>query len=170
MKDDLAAKLHIAMRGGTTPKIGVAGVTGVAGVSATCSKSLELQELRQLRIKTDKLENDETRGVAWHVASPPVPSMDSPPLGISRTLTTALDMASRNHIQFWLDEQGVLVTQPPRDYKREVQLAERSLMDRREEIKKICQLPERPKGYSDVHWVRAVANSARLGYRAWREG
>ena len=70
MKADLAAKLQIAMRGGNTPKTGVAGV---AGVAATCAKSLKLQSLRLLRLKTDKVANDAIRGVACGVASPSEP-------------------------------------------------------------------------------------------------
>jgi hypothetical protein len=73
MKADLAAKLQIAMRGGNTPKTGVAGVTGVAGGSATCSKPLKLQWLRPLRVKTDKAANDAVRGVVGDVAAPPEP-------------------------------------------------------------------------------------------------
>jgi hypothetical protein len=73
MKADPAAKLQSAMRGGISTKTGVAGVTGVAGGSATCTKSLKLQWLRQLRVKSDKVANDEIRGVAGDVASPPEP-------------------------------------------------------------------------------------------------
>ena len=79
-------------------------------------------------------------------------------------------MAERYHVAFWLDEHGLLFTQPPRDYQREVQAAERALMERREEIKTICCWPRRPKGYSDAHWVRAAVDSCRLGYNLWREG
>ena len=73
MKADLAAKLQSTMRGGITPKSGVAGVTGVAGVSATSANSLKLQQLRPLRVKTDKVANDAIRGVACGVASPSEP-------------------------------------------------------------------------------------------------
>ena len=43
-------------------------------------------------------------------------------------------MAERYHVAFWLDEHGLLFTQPPRDYQREVQAAERALMERHEEL------------------------------------
>jgi hypothetical protein len=38
------------------------------------------------------------------------------------------------HVAFWLDEHGLLITQPPRDYRREVQAAERALMDNRQNL------------------------------------
>ena len=97
------------------------------------------------------------------------PPMCQAPTAISRVLAEALDAAARHHVRFWLDETGILVTQPPQDYKREVQAAERALMCARDEISHICKLPERPKGYEDQAWVRAVVDSARLGYRNWRE-
>jgi hypothetical protein len=50
-----------------------------------------------------------------------------------------------------------------------VNVAERALMERREEIKTICCWPRRPKGHSDAHWVRAAV-ACRLGYNLWREG
>jgi hypothetical protein len=108
--------------------------------------------------------------------SPPGSSSSSPnpppapPLAVSRALESALVLAERSHVSFWLDERGLLITQPPRDYRREVQVAERALMERREEIKTICCWPRRPKGYSDAHWVRAAVDSCRLGYNLWREG
>jgi hypothetical protein len=107
------------------------------------------------------------------ISPPPLaaraPPMSQAPLGISRKLAEALNYAAHYHVQFEVDEAGVLVTQPPRDYKREVQAAERALMSCKEEIAMICQLPERPKRYEDQAWVRAVSDSARLGYRNWRE-
>ena|ERR1700730_732519 len=92
------------------------------------------------------------------------------PLAVSRALAEALNVAAHYHVQFWLADDGLLVTQPPRDYRREVQAAERALMERREEIKMICGWPRRPKGYTDANWVRAVVDSCRLGYNLWREG
>jgi hypothetical protein len=78
-------------------------------------------------------------------ATAPTPPMDSPPpglpLAVSRALEAALAMAERCHVAFWLDEHGLLITRPPRDYRREVQAAERALMERREEIKTICCWP-----------------------------
>jgi hypothetical protein len=106
-------------------------------------------------------------------AASPIASRNPPPglpLAVSRALESALAMAERYHVAFWLDEHGLLITQPPRDYRREVQAAERALMERREEIKTICCWPRRPKGYSDAHWVRAAVDSCRLGYNLWREG
>jgi hypothetical protein len=97
------------------------------------------------------------------------PPMSQPPLGISRRLAEALNHAAHYHLRFWFDEAGVLITQPPLEYRREVQAAERALMACRDEIKMICKLPERPKRTEDQTWVRAVADSARLGYRNWRE-
>jgi hypothetical protein len=97
------------------------------------------------------------------------PPMTQPPLAVSRRLAEALTHAARYHVQFWLDEAGVFVTQPPRDYKPAIQAAERALMACQDEIKMICKLPERPKHFEDQGWVRAVADSARLGYRNWRE-
>jgi hypothetical protein len=103
----------------------------------------------------------------------PTPPMDSPPpgppLAVSRALASAINTAAHFHVQFWLDD-GLLITQPPPDYRREVQAAERALMERREEIKMICVWPRRPKGYTDANWVRAVVDSCRLGYNLWREG
>jgi hypothetical protein len=99
-----------------------------------------------------------------------VPPMSQAPLGVSRLLARALDLAAHYHVQFWRDEAGVLVTMPPRDYKREVQEAERALMSCQAEVACICKLPERPKHYEDQAWVRAVVDSARLGYRNWSEG
>jgi hypothetical protein len=66
-------------------------------------------------------------------------------------------------------ESGLFVTQPPRDYKPAIQAAEQGLMSCADEIRMICKLPERPKHFDDQAWVRAVADSARLGYRNWRE-
>ena len=106
-------------------------------------------------------------------AASPIASRNPPPglpLAVSRAFEAALAMAERHHVAFWLDEHGLLITQPPRDYRREVQVAERALMERREEIKTICCWPRRPKGYSDAHWVRAAVDSCRLGYNLWREG
>jgi hypothetical protein len=106
-------------------------------------------------------------------ATSPIASRNPPPglpLAVSRALEAALSMAERCHMAFWFDEHGLLITQPPRDYRCEVQAAERSLMERREEIKTICCWPRRPKGYSDAHWVRAAVDSCRLGYNRWREG
>jgi hypothetical protein len=92
------------------------------------------------------------------------------PLGVSHALASGINAAAHFHVQFWLDEQGLLITQPPQDYRREVQAAERALMERREEIKTICHWSRRPRGYTDANWVRAVVDSCRLGYNLWREG
>jgi hypothetical protein len=59
-----------------------------------------------------------------------------------------------------------LITQPPQDYRREVQAAMRGLMELREEIKSVCNWSRRP----DANWVRAVVGPCRLGYNLWREG
>jgi hypothetical protein len=99
-----------------------------------------------------------------------VPPTSQAPLGVSRRLVQALDLAAHYHVRFEFDEAGLFVTRPPRDYKREVQAAERALMAVAQEIKMICGLPERPKFYEDQAWVRAVVDSARLGYRNWRGG
>jgi hypothetical protein len=97
------------------------------------------------------------------------PPMSQAPLGISRRLAEALNHAAHYHVQFSIDESGLFVTQPPRDYKPAIQAAERGLMSCADEIRMICKLPERPKHFDDQAWVRAVADSARLGYRNWRE-
>jgi hypothetical protein len=108
-----------------------------------------------------------TRGATSPIASRnPPPGL---PLAVSRALEAALAMAERCHVAFWLDEHGLLITQPPRDYRREVQAAERALMDTRDEIKAICAWPRRPKEYTDANWMRAVVDSCRHGYNLWKE-
>jgi hypothetical protein len=97
------------------------------------------------------------------------PPMSQAPLAVSRRLADALNHASHYHVQFEFDEAGLLVTRPPRDYKPAIQAAERALMGCVDEIKMICQQPERPRHFEDQAWVRAVADSARLGYRRWKE-
>jgi hypothetical protein len=82
---------------------------------------------------------------------------------MSYALSQAIEHAAHFHIQFWL-EDGLLITRPPQDYRREVQATERALMARMGEIKTLCAWQQRPKGYSDANWLRAVAESCKLGY------
>jgi hypothetical protein len=98
-----------------------------------------------------------------------IPPMTQPPLGVSRTLQNALLLAERHHVRFWIDGDGLLITQPLQAPPLEVHAAMRALSDCGPEIKRICELPERPQGYVDAAWVAAVVDSARLGYRSWRE-
>jgi hypothetical protein len=103
------------------------------------------------------------------IPAPRAPPMAQPPLGVSRTLQNALLLAERHHVRFWIDGDGLLITQPPQAPPLDVHAAMRALSTCSSEIKRICQLPERPKGYGDAAWVAAVVDSARLGYRSWRE-
>jgi hypothetical protein len=98
MKSDLAAKLQNTMRGRITPKTGVAGV---AGVAATCAKSLKLQSLRPLRLKTDKLTNDEIRGVARLVAVLTEPD----PVELEERKGMAMDRVPEAYLDAWAQLQ-----------------------------------------------------------------
>lgn len=53
------------------------------------------------------------------------PPMTQPPLGVSRTLQNALLLAERHHVRFWVDGDGLLITQPPQAPPIEVHAAMR---------------------------------------------
>jgi hypothetical protein len=90
------------------------------------------------------------------------------PFGLSQRLVAAVAAAERSHVQFWLSDDVILQTQPPPANTPAIQQAQLALWACREEIKMLCSLRMRPKGYSDHHWLRALIDSSRLGYNLWK--
>jgi hypothetical protein len=91
------------------------------------------------------------------------------PFGLSQRLVAAVAAAERSHVQFWLSDDAILQTQPPPANTPAIQQAQLALWACREEIKMLCSLRMRPKGYSDHHWLRALIDSSRLGYNLWKD-
>jgi hypothetical protein len=91
------------------------------------------------------------------------------PFGLSQRLVAAVAAAERSHVQFWLSDDVILQTQPPPANTPAIQQAQLALWACREEIKMLCSLRMRPKGYSDHHWLRALIDSSRLGYNLWKD-